>query len=103
MATEVEPNVKPQVPAWRRLLVAAGWFALATVVLCGAVYLFNRTRLMSQLDRAVKELDEQEPGWRWEGLLAARGELREEENSVPRILAVINAIPRGWPDFKKYE
>ncbi|MGL4551200.1 MAG: hypothetical protein ACRC33_08430, partial [Gemmataceae bacterium] len=60
------------VPAWRRVAVAAGWFALLIVAVSLAVYFVSRGRLVSQLDRLVKELDETDPGWRWDGILAAR-------------------------------
>ncbi|MGL4551199.1 MAG: hypothetical protein ACRC33_08425, partial [Gemmataceae bacterium] len=68
-----------------------------------AVYFVSRGRLVSQLDRLVKELDETDPGWRWDGILAAWPELKAEEDAAPRILAVVKALPRGWPDYKRME
>src|SRR6476659_3178730 len=100
--TATEPEVKRAMPAWRRVLVATGWFALFCVAVSAAVYLLNRHRLMSQLDRVMAELDENDPGWRWEEILAARDEIREEENCANRVLAIARDVPRTWPDFKKF-
>src|SRR5215204_3285350 len=103
MATEVEPLAKPPAPAWRRLLVAAGWFALITVAVSAGVYLFNRNRLMSQLDRVTKELDETDPGWRYRDVFTNFKEIPAEEDSVPRIREILKSVPRGWPDYKQME
>src|SRR5262245_15700794 len=101
MSTETEAEVRHPVPAWRRLLVAAGWFALLVVAVSAAVYFFNRHRLMSQLDRVMAELDETDPGWRWDGILANRPEVKDEENSARRIQSIVKAMPRTWPDYKQ--
>src|SRR4051812_36075263 len=98
--TETEPETKHAIPAWRRLLVAAGWFALVILAVSAGLYLFNRHRLMSQLDRVMKELDENDPGWRWPEPYQGRQAIPYEENSVPRILEIVNRLPRGWPDHK---
>jgi hypothetical protein len=101
--TQTEPETKRVVPAWRRLLVAAGWFALLLVAVSAAVYFFNRHRLVSQLDREIEKLDESDPGWRWPTPFQDRRAIPYEENSVPRILEIVNAFPPGWPDSKKTE
>jgi hypothetical protein len=62
-ATETEP--RRVVPAWRRMLVAAGWFALLLVAVTAAGYFYDRYRLVTQLERVMQELDEAGPGWRW--------------------------------------
>src|SRR5262245_29556839 len=102
-ATATEPEVKRAVPTWRRLLVAAGWFALLIFVVSAGVYFFNRHRLMSQLDRVMAELDESDSGWRWDGILANRPEVKDEENGARRALAIGRDVPRNWPDYRKEE
>jgi hypothetical protein len=101
--TQTEPEAKRVVPAWRRLLVAAGWFALFVVAVSAGVYLFTRHRLVSQLDRVLAELDETDPGWRWPDPFQVRHDIPLEENCAERALAIIRDRPRGWPDAKTWD
>ena len=102
MSTE-NNSTKPEVPAWRRLVLLFALFALFMLVLLVGVTLFQRSQAIGRLTRIMKALDETEPGWRWDGLLATRAALKPEENSVPRILEIVRFIPRGWPDNAKWD
>jgi hypothetical protein len=51
------------------------------------------------LDKALRELDQSEPGWRLEDIEAARREIPEERNSARFCVAASKLLPQGWPSL----
>src|SRR5262245_24924665 len=47
---------------------------------------------------AAAELDQQDPGWRYEEIIVRRDEVPEGQNSAPVILAAAKLLPRDWPE-----
>jgi len=95
-----EEEGKQPVPAWRRVLVALGWFGLALLLLLAGLYGYARLHYTSRLDRLLKELDETDPTWRWEKMQAALPALQPGEDSSELVLRLSRAFPSSWPDAK---
>jgi hypothetical protein len=57
----------------------------------------------SRLDRASRELDETDPGWRLEDLFAAAPALADKTNSARLVAAVAARLPGNWPPLADLE
>src|SRR4051794_19401832 len=91
--TEPLPNVSP----WRRRLTWLG-AALAVLVLAGVAWLLHTQRRdAGRLQRALAELDADDPGWRAEDMLAARAELPPTKNSARVVVDVWKMLSRSFP------
>jgi hypothetical protein len=55
------------------------------------------TQARNELNAAIAKLDREDPGWRWDALQANRAAVADEENAAPRLEAVFNHLPGGWP------
>ncbi|MGL4551489.1 MAG: hypothetical protein ACRC33_09905, partial [Gemmataceae bacterium] len=80
---------------WGRWL---GAVAAVAALLAVTAYLAGEYRVRSALAAALAEVSEADPDWRIHDLLRSRPPLLDQENSVPRILAVARAVPPKWPD-----
>jgi hypothetical protein len=76
--------------------------ALAVLAILAVWALAQRAYLVhvgdQQLAVVESELDESEPGWRWEDIQAQRDVIPEGENSALIVLAAMKLLPRNWPD-----
>src|SRR5437764_4244739 len=83
---------RPAAP-WRR---RTRRIALAFVALAGlcAAFVVHARRLEREAWReACAEADRLDPGWRWDGLLAARPEVPDERNAALHVLAAAKLLP----------
>jgi len=72
---------------------------LSLVVTILAAYLLSMRRAAQQeLDKALAELDEEEPGWRFYDIEAGREAIPDDKNSALCVLAARKMLPAGWPD-----
>src|SRR5262249_28269544 len=78
---------------WRRIVLALLCLLAGAVVLVVGTYYVSHNRALSRLSAALRELDESDPGWRLEDLLRSRPDIPPDENSVPRIVAIADALP----------
>ena len=81
----------------RKLLKLTVYLALA-VLLLGVMALFiYRGYGMNQLEAAVAETDEADPGWTWEDLQEKRKDVPDKENAALIVLAVAKQVGDDWP------
>ncbi len=105
-ATDTTPGATPETPRgslWARLFWVSSSFIGLLLLLGLGVFVYHRGSALGRLEAALAELDENEPGWRAEDLFKDLPELPEAENSSPRILNIVRALPRNWADYKELE
>jgi hypothetical protein len=96
------PHFAPDPPArpwWRRRLFlgAALVFVLAVAAFVG-LFVYWGTAADRELQRAMAELDEKEPGgWRLEELEARRTVVPDKQNGALCVMAVKKLLPEPWP------
>src|SRR2546430_16259462 len=83
---------------WSKEVVLA---ALSGLVLLSIVAVVVRAYIVyvgeKRLAAVVAELDESEPGWRWEDVQARREVIPDDENSALIVFAATKLVPRNWP------
>jgi hypothetical protein len=97
-----EPDVRHK-PFWWWFLPRLLAFVVVALVGWVGLRCYQDRQDEAERQAAISELDESEPGWRLENLLAARPEVPDEENSAPRIVAIADALPPDWDDPEKEE
>ncbi len=74
---------------------------LALLLLVSALVLGYRAYHFHVADQRVHEaeakLDQTDPRWRWDDILADRAVVPDEENSARPILAAAQLLPKNWP------
>ncbi len=95
-----ESSKKPRHSLCKRLLFSGVMLVLAAVVLYLGYDYLQRTRGMSALERSLAELDESDPGWRWEDLLAARATIPDEQNSARTVMDAHRLLTSGWTNLE---
>jgi hypothetical protein len=91
VATAFEPP-----GAWSRLrrrVLRPALFLAAALAAFWVVILYLDARIRA----ALADLERADPGWRLEGLLAARDVVTPEENSAPVVTSVFASLPEEWP------
>jgi hypothetical protein len=96
-----ESAKRPPRSLCKRILFRGALLVLAAVVLYLAYDYLQRTRGMSALERTLAELDESDPGWRWEDILAARATIPDEQNSARTVIEAHRLLTSGWTNLEK--
>jgi hypothetical protein len=96
MNAPAAPIPKPKRRRWkwtRRLALA---LVVLLVAAAGGVLLLYHLA-GRDLERALAEADELDPGWRLEELEAKRGVIADEDNAALRVQAIGRLLPNSWP------
>jgi hypothetical protein len=85
----------------RHWSIELGLAALSGLVLLSILAIVVRACIVHIGDRrlaaAMAELDDSEPGWRWEDVLGRREVIPDDENSAAIVLAATSLFPPNWP------
>jgi hypothetical protein len=76
---------------------------LILLVLIGAViagYSYFCHTVNRQLEEAIAEVDQRDPGWRWEDLEESRKDIPDNRNGALQVLVAANLLPRLWPEWE---
>jgi hypothetical protein len=91
----------PSAEVMRRRRRRVLWLlAAAAVLLLGGVgmrHQLNRRQIRADLQAAQDKLDHDDPGWRIEGIMAARAEIPNADNSARCVVAAHKLLPKNWP------
>jgi hypothetical protein len=98
--TEEDVSEKQPISVWKRLLVAGGVVVLLLVAAGFAQRYMQQARAQALLEQAMAELDESDPGWRWNELEAARPSLPDDRNSARTLMSAYRLLPKGALDYK---
>src|SRR5215510_809422 len=89
-------------PARRRrakvVLFGIGFAFLLSICLVLGWWWHFWAQAANQLKLVIDNLDQQNPGWRWDELQAKRAALPDEENAAIQVQAAFKLLPRGWPN-----
>src|SRR5262249_55476685 len=92
------PSRQPARPrAWKRVFF---WCGSVLLLLLGGgllVYFKARQTADNELEKAIAEVDRQDPGWRLEELEAKRKVIPPNQNGALHVLAAGKRIPENWP------
>jgi hypothetical protein len=81
---------------WQRWSVRLGVVVL--VALAGYLYLIELPNL--RVRAALARLDREDPGWRFDDIVAARPEVPADANSARVVVATVDLLPARWPAFE---
>jgi hypothetical protein len=81
-----------------RWLIRSVISLLILAVIGIGAFLYKRHVAERELQAALAELDEKEPGWRLEDIEARRAVVPEDQNGALRVLAARKLLPERWPD-----
>ena len=82
---------------WERWLVGPAAVVLIAAYAGGMI---ARRSVDRRLAEAIAAADRDDPNWRFEDLMAARGEIPDDENPAVTVARVVELIPRDWWDPK---
>jgi hypothetical protein len=91
-----------RVPRRRHWLIRWLIRGVISLVILAAIgigtFLYKRHVAERELQAALAELDEKEPGWRLEDIEARRAQVPEVQNGALHVLAARKLLPHRWPD-----
>lgn len=92
----VEAKTRPPRSRLRRVAVWAVFLLLLLVggVVGGAAYWDYLSE--QQLQSVIAQLDESDPGWRWDDLQKQRAAVPDEQNAALRVLSAAEELPPDW-------
>lgn len=91
-------------PRRRRRTIRRALAALAVSCLLLAAYGYWKLSLQVGVNKAIEEMDRENPGWREKELLAQRASVPDDQNSARCILAAVEVLPpEKPPQFEKDE
>ncbi len=97
-ADNMSQPVKRRRTKWRRIALGVVFTGLLLLVgSCAGWYYYHRYYGPKELAAVIAELDENEPGWRWDDLEKRRAVVRDEENGALRVAAAAGLMPKKWP------
>ena len=97
-ADNMSQPVKRRRTRWRWIALGVVFTVLLLLVgYCIGWYFYHRHDGLKELKAAIAELDENDPGWRWDDLEKRRAVVRDEENGALRVAAAVGLMPSKWP------
>jgi hypothetical protein len=88
---------------WWRWPVRLGLLLLVGLLATAGHLWWQHRQLSQQVEEAVAELDRTDPSWRLHEIEAAREVIPDEENSAPRVRAIVRLLPKGWDEHPCYK
>ncbi|MFO0844072.1 MAG: hypothetical protein U0797_17005 [Gemmataceae bacterium] len=97
MSTEPEAAERPPISVRRRISLAVGTLLVIVIAFAVASWAYQRGQTSNRLQALIARLDETDPGWKLDELVAARPEPPAGQNSADVALAVAKLVPGNWP------
>jgi hypothetical protein len=87
----------PKKRGWFRRIVYlfGGLFVLFLILLPLIFVMISRAR-DSEIQKRVAELDQSDPGWRYQDILASREAIPDSENAALVVLSAYSKLPKPW-------
>jgi hypothetical protein len=65
-------------------------------------FLYDRHKAQKELQAVIKDLDDNDPGWRLEEIEAALPDLPDDQNGALVVAAAVERLPENWIDGKLF-